>query len=54
MLNTNFCVADEKYFRNHVYIVYFCVFKFWRGEKKKPDEYTAYAVSIFEKCTLNK
>ena len=41
MVNTNHCLPDEKYSQKHVYIVYFHVCKFWRGEKK--DENTANA-----------
>ena len=37
MFNTNHCVPDEKYSQKHVYIVYFHVCKFWRGEKKNEN-----------------
>ena len=33
-LITNYCVPNKKYSQKHVYIVYFRIFKFWRGGKK--------------------
>ena len=45
MLNTNYCIADKKYQRKHIYLVYFS-FKIWRGEKKYGN--TANAASIYE------
>ena len=53
MLKTNYCVPDEKYSRKHVQIINFCVFKFWRGEKKKNTAYAALTYDVIFLQTAN-
>ena len=35
MLNTNYCIPDEKYFQKHVYICLFFVYVSFVEEKKR-------------------